>query len=127
MDLAMDWFDDFLGNKAMCKLTSYDGTNLRDCRNNVIPFAKLTDIPEIPEIPVLPVVRQGTATLTLGIATVSNNTITANSLIFLTHQNVAGVAGVARVSGRNPGVSFTITSSSLLDTSKIAYQIFEPA
>lgn len=71
--------------------------------------------------------KQGTAVLTTGTATVANTSVTANSRIFLTSQADAGTPGFLRVSARNPGVSFTITSSSAEDTSSVAYIIFEPA
>jgi hypothetical protein len=72
--------------------------------------------------------EQGTATLVAGTVTVANTSVTANSRIMLTNQALAGV-GVPfalGVTARVPGTSFTITSSSPLDTSLIAYEIFEP-
>lgn len=72
---------------------------------------------------------QGVATLVGGTVTVANTNVTANSRIFLTVQSLGGIAapvGVA-VTGRTAGTSFTITSASALDTSVVAYEIFEPA
>ena len=71
--------------------------------------------------------KQGTATLVAGVAVVSNTSVTANSRIFLTSQVDGGTPGFLRVNTRTAGVSFTITSSSVTDTSTVAYQIFEPA
>ena len=71
--------------------------------------------------------KQGVATLVSGTAIVSNTSITASSRIFLTSQSDGGTPGFLRVSARDVGASFTITSSSPSDTSTIAYQIFEPA
>lgn len=71
--------------------------------------------------------KQGVATLVAGSVVVANTSITANSRIFLTGQQDGGTAGFTRVSARVVGVSFTITSSSVTDTSIIAYEIFEPA
>lgn len=69
---------------------------------------------------------QGVATLVGGTVTVGNTNIAANSRIFLTSQVDGGTPGWLRVSGRTNGTSFTITSSSVLDTSTVAYEIFAP-
>jgi hypothetical protein len=72
--------------------------------------------------------KQGTVVLADGAATVTNAAVTASSRIFLTGQDDGGgTPGWLRVSARTPGVSFTVTSSSVLDTSTVAYEIFEPA
>lgn len=71
--------------------------------------------------------KMGIASLTLGTTTVSTTAVTANSRIFLSIQSPAGTLGVIAVTSRNPGTSFTIGSSSLLDTSTVAWIIFEPA
>lgn len=71
--------------------------------------------------------KQGTAVLVAGAVVVNNTSITANSRIFLTGQVDGGTIGFPRVSARVAGTSFTITSSSALDTSTIAYEIFEPS
>ncbi len=67
----------------------------------------------------------GAATLIGGTVTVSNNKVTANSRIFLTAQSTGGTPGALRVSSRVNGVSFTITSTSGADTSKVAWEIKE--
>lgn len=71
--------------------------------------------------------KQGTAILVAGESVVANTSVTANSRIFLTSQADGGTPGFLRVSARVAGTSFTITSSNALDTSTIAYEIFEPA
>ncbi len=73
--------------------------------------------------------KQGVVTLVAGTATVANTSVTANSRIFLTGQSLGGVAiPTARdVTARVVGTSFTITSASALDTSEVAWEIFEPS
>lgn len=67
----------------------------------------------------------GTAVLVLGTVTVANTSITANSRIFLTSQVDGGTVGFLRVSAKTVGTSFVITSSSLIDTSTVAWMIVE--
>lgn len=67
----------------------------------------------------------GTAVLVAGAVTVANNSITANSRIFLTSNTDGGTPGAVRVSAKVVGTSFTITSLSALDTSTIAWMIVE--
>lgn len=73
--------------------------------------------------------KQGTATLVLGVATVANTSVTANSRIFLNAQSLGTVTvpQALAVTARTAGTSFTITSSTLTDTSVIAFEIFEPS
>jgi len=71
--------------------------------------------------------RQGISTLVGGTVTVSTTAVTANSRIFLTHQNNSGTVDFVSVTARTANTSFTITSASALDTSDIAWEIFEPA
>lgn len=73
--------------------------------------------------------KQGTATLVAGTAVVSNTSVTANSRIFLTAQSLGTVSipTALAVTARSAGTSFTITSANAIDTSVIAYEIFEPA
>lgn len=63
---------------------------------------------------------------TTGGALVLNTSVTANSRIFLTGQQDGGVPGFVRVSARSVALNFRIVSSSLTDTSIVAYEIFEP-
>lgn len=71
--------------------------------------------------------KMGLATLIAGVVIVSTTAVTANSRIHLTNQNGAGTVGSPYVSARIAGTSFTITSTSLLDTSDIAWLMFEPS
>lgn len=67
----------------------------------------------------------GTAILAAGTVTVANNSITANSLIFLTSQVNGGTPGFLRITAKNIGTNFVITSSSNTDTSTVAWNIIE--
>lgn len=71
--------------------------------------------------------KMGTATLIAGSVVVANTSVTATSRIFLTSNVDGGTPGWLRVSARTAGTSFTITSSSVIDTSTVAYLIMEPA
>ena len=68
----------------------------------------------------------GVATLVAGTVTVSTTAVPATSRIFLPSQVDGGPPGFVRVSTRTAGVSFVI-SSSVADTSNIAWLIVEPA
>lgn len=67
----------------------------------------------------------GTAILVAGTVTVANTSVTANSRIFLTSNVDGGTVGFLRISAKTVGTSFVITSSSLLDTSTVAWMIVE--
>jgi len=71
----------------------------------------------------------GHATLALGTVTVANTLVTANTRIFLTAQagGTALTNGFVSVSSRSNGVSFTITSSNLLDARGVDFILIEPA
>ena len=69
----------------------------------------------------------GIVTLTAGAATVSNTNVTANSRIMLTSQLDGGTVGFLRITARTVATDFTITSSSVLDTSDVAWIILETA
>jgi len=71
--------------------------------------------------------KMGVATLVAGTVTVNTTAVTANSRIFLTHQNNSGTVGFVTVSARTASTSFTILSSNAADTSNIAWMIVEPA
>jgi hypothetical protein len=66
----------------------------------------------------------GTGTLTGGTVTISTTAVTASSLIFLqdTASSVTNV-GTLTVSAKSAGTSFTVTSSSALDTSTFNWHI----
>lgn len=68
----------------------------------------------------------GVATLVGGTVTIATTKVTAISRIFLTGQADGGTPGFLRVSSRNVGTDFTITSSSGTDTSDVAWVIIEP-
>lgn len=68
----------------------------------------------------------GVATLVAGTVTVNTTRVAANSRIQLTGNVDGGTVGFQRVSARVAGTSFTITSSSALDTSQIAWTIINP-
>jgi hypothetical protein len=70
--------------------------------------------------------KQGVASLVAGTASILNNSITANSRIFLT-SNDNGVTGSLRTSSITPGTGFVITSNTGSDAGTVAYEIFEPA
>ena len=69
----------------------------------------------------------GTAVLVAGTVTVANTSVTANSRIFLTVQSLGTVAVATpiAVTAKVVGTSFTISSSSITDTSTIAWMIVE--
>lgn len=69
----------------------------------------------------------GTATMVGGTVTVNTTKVTANSRIFLTIQTAGGTLGSVYISARTAGTSFTITSSSALDTSTVAWFLVEPS
>lgn len=69
----------------------------------------------------------GSAVLVGGTVVVNTTKVTANSRIFLSNNANGGTVGAVYVSARTAGTSFTITSTSALDTSTIAWLIVEPA
>lgn len=70
--------------------------------------------------------KQGLTPLVAGTVTIANANVTANSRIFLTSNADGGTPGFLRVTAIVAGVSFTITSSNVADTSSVAWEIFEP-
>lgn len=70
----------------------------------------------------------GIVTLTSGTATVNNTLVTTSSLIIPTIQGVGVLANLGQpyISSRVAGVSFTISSTNILDTDTIGWQIIEP-
>jgi len=67
----------------------------------------------------------GHITLVAGTATVSDSRVKGNSLILLTSQVDGGTPGWLRVQSRIEDVSFKIVSSSVTDTSVVAWQIIK--
>ena len=64
-----------------------------------------------------------TAAMTAGTITVTTTAALTGSIILLTAQTTGGTAGALRVSARVNATSFTITSSSALDTSTVGWLI----
>lgn len=73
--------------------------------------------------------RMGVSTMSAGTVTVSNNSITATTRIFLTCQTRSGAYSPAAVSvtARTAGTSFRIDSGDSSDTSSVAWLLIEPA
>lgn len=76
--------------------------------------------------------RMGRATLvpvllSPSVVTVNNTTVTANTEIFLTSNVPNGGPGILSVTARIPGVSFTISSSAIGDTSIVSWLLIEPS
>jgi hypothetical protein len=71
-------------------------------------------------------VRRGTGTLSLGTATIADTTITADTEIYPAYLTYGLPVGFLSPSARVPGVSFTITSSSLTDTNRCSYWLVQP-
>jgi len=69
--------------------------------------------------------RSGVSVLVAGAVVVANTSVTATSRIQVTSQVDGGTPGWLRVSARTNGTSFTITSSSVLDTSTVAWFMVE--
>lgn len=71
----------------------------------------------------------GVASLSGGSATVATTKVTASSRIYLTVQSLGTIATPVpiAVTARSAGTSFTITSSAGVDTSTVAWIIFEPS
>lgn len=67
----------------------------------------------------------GTATLVAGTVTVSNTSVTANSLILLTVQVAGGTQGNLSIGTVVAGTSFDINSDNAADTSTVGYMIVE--
>lgn len=72
--------------------------------------------------------KMGATALVAGTVVVTTTAVTATSRIFLTSNTDGGTPGSGvRVSARTAGTSFTITSINALDTSTVAWIIFEPS
>ncbi|MEV8124119.1 glycosyl hydrolase family 28-related protein [Streptomyces sp. NPDC085944] len=73
-----------------------------------------------------PNARMGVSTLAAGTVTVANTSVTANTRVMPFRQAAGGAPGHLSVT-KNPGVGFTITSSSNTDTSVVGWVLFEVA
>lgn len=72
--------------------------------------------------------KAGTGTLVAGTATIATTAVTANSLVFLTDTTNSIVnLGALTVSAISAGVSFTVKSSNVADTSTFNWLIIESA
>lgn len=71
---------------------------------------------------------KGTVVLVAGAATISSTKITANSLLFLSVKQFAGVPGLVgeNYAARVAGTSLAVVSQSNLDTSTLFWRIEEP-
>lgn len=69
--------------------------------------------------------RAGNATLVGGTVTVANTTVTANTVVIHNYKTSGGTIGTSTTYTVSAGVSFTITSSNVLDTSVISYLLIE--
>ncbi|MFD5294792.1 glycosyl hydrolase family 28-related protein [Streptomyces mutabilis] len=70
--------------------------------------------------------RMGVSTLAAGTVTVANTSVTATTRVAPFRQAAGGTPGHLSATV-DPGVGFTITSSSAADTSVVAWVLFEPA
>lgn len=69
--------------------------------------------------------RAGNLTLIGGTLTVSNTTVTANTVVLLTRKTSGGTIGTAVTYTLSAGASFTVTSDNVLDTSTFSYLLIE--
>lgn len=69
--------------------------------------------------------RAGNLTLIGGTLTVSNTTVTANTIVMLTRKTSGGTIGTAITYTLSAGVSFTVNSDNILDTSTFSYVLIE--
>lgn len=66
--------------------------------------------------------RVGNATLVAGTKTIADTSVTSNTIVQLSYKTFAGTPGDLGYS-TNPGVGFTVTSTSNTDTSTFSYQL----
>lgn len=69
--------------------------------------------------------RAGNASLVGGTVTVSNTTVTANTVVILTRKTSGGTIGTAITYTLSAGASFTVNSDNILDTSTFSYMLIE--
>lgn len=69
--------------------------------------------------------RAGNATLVGGTVTVTNTTVTANTIVMLTRKTSGGTIGTAITYTLSAATSFTINSDNPLDTSTFSYVLHE--
>ncbi len=71
-------------------------------------------------------VRIGNAVLVGGTVAVANTSVTTGTYVFLSRKTIGGVAGNLTYT-LSAGVSFTINSDNIADTSTVTYLLVEPA
>ena len=95
-----------------------------------IEQVNLTGITKLDQISIISGTNKsiGIVTLTAGTATVNNTLVTTSSRIIPNIESVGVLAnlGTPYISARVVGVSFTISSTNILDTSTIGWLIIEP-
>lgn len=67
------------------------------------------------------------ANMTAGALTIANNSVTANSRIFVTRVGTSTNWGAVDVVDQTAGVGFNVRSTNASDTAKVSWVIFEPA
>lgn len=71
-------------------------------------------------------IRQGTATLSSGTATVTDTAVASGTEIFLADVTPGGTVGAIFISAKTASTSFVITSTSNTDSSVVAYTEIDP-
>lgn len=106
-----------IGTGILFELTNSASTTLRRILDNGNEFVKVGSNQSF-----------GTTTLSSGAATVNNNLVKADSLIFITDCNSTGLTNIGSpyISAISAGTSFTISSTNILDASLICWEIKQP-
>ncbi len=73
-----------------------------------------------------PIRARGTATLVAGTVTVSTALVSTGDLIYLSNVGTGGTVGVLSSGNVVDATSFDVTSSSILDTSTVAWMVVSP-
>lgn len=121
--LSVDWGNRTLNDSNEDPAMSWDTTGITASLGNIVinTAGKGLKIKEGSNA------RMGVATLVGGASVVSNTSVTANTRIFLTIQSPGGTLGTVYISARTANTSFTISSTSVIDTSVVAWLLIEPA
>lgn len=69
--------------------------------------------------------RAGNATLAAGTVTITNTSVTANTIVMATRKTSGGTVGMSINYTLSAGASFTLTSDNMLDTSVYSYWLIE--
>jgi hypothetical protein len=113
---SIDW-----GNRQLLSATGVEVVSWNDAGLEIVGAGHGLSIAEGSNA------RMGIATLSTGTVTVNNSTITANTRVFLTINAPGGTVGSPYISARSAGTSFTISSTSIADTSSVAWLLIEPS